>query len=241
MKISIKWAETASMLLQGVAMIYGVASELAPAFFAEAEALFALPQGYGLVLAIISFAMFSHHFASIQERASREDILDKLDAALADVKSERKKQMEVAVRMASHVSLSVPFHERDFYALWSMQVKNAKNCIDVTHLGTYPPQGRKGPDERAYFDGMLKIYKESHANVRRVERYSPEKEEWIASLVRGFNDQSHCSLAIYKDPSTDEFPFAVSVSHGLLVRCFPSSTICASGSNPLPTLQIACR
>ena len=71
------------MLLQGVAMIYGVASELAPAFFAEAEALFALPQGYGLVLAIISFAMFSHHFASIQERASREDILDKLDAALA--------------------------------------------------------------------------------------------------------------------------------------------------------------
>jgi len=177
---------------QCIAIAYGIYSELAP----EDWPLRKLPNGMGWSLTIISTTMTFTLAVVEKERRDR---------------ATEMKAGEIWDRLAQELSIYLPSHERDFYSLWAAQITTAQNNIDVTHLGPKPPQIRHGKEESKYFNDMKKLYRESRAQIRRIERLTPEKIPWIKKLVADFGGANNFSLRVYRDPIKDEMPAAMSV------------------------------
>lgn len=155
-----------------------------------------LSKSQGLSLAIISFTMSLVLIALEKEREGRknEDSTNLLTKKFLD-----------------HAGLCMPYHEGEFYSLLPLQIQNAKNNVDITHLGLKPPSMRNGEPEKNYFDRIKDIYSKSNAKIRRVERFSNLKKDWIEGLVKTFRNNTKFSLAIYQDGSNEELPHALSV------------------------------
>jgi hypothetical protein len=155
-----------------------------------------LPAGMGLGVTLIAATMAVT--LAVVQRERRDQRAERTKRSSWDVLSER-------------LSASAPFHEREFYSLWAEQMTNAQNNVDVTHLGPRPPQNQHGRVERKYFQDLRRLCKESRAQIRRVERLTPEKVPWIRQLVSELSGLNNFSLRVYRDPSPDEMPFALSV------------------------------
>jgi hypothetical protein len=180
------------MIGQVLGVAYGMYSELAPPDWP----LRRLPDGMGYSLSIISATMLFTLCIVEKERQDR---------------AAEKKTGELWDKVAQGLSVCFPSHERDFYSLWAAQIATAQNNIDVTHLGPRPPQNRHGNEESKYFSDMKKLYMESSAQIRRVERLTPDKISWIQKLVKDFEGVSNFSLGVYRDPFEGEMPAALSV------------------------------
>lgn len=178
-------------IIQALAIIYGLYNELAPPDFPKN-----LPTGMGLSLALIGGTMSLVLLYAEREREGRQKQID--DIALFRQINER-------------LAASLTVHEREFYALWPEQVRRATNNVDITNLGLLPPRTKNSPAESEYFSDLRKIYKSTMATIRRVERYSNEKKEWINQLAKNFEGISNISLAVYKDPFDTTMPAAMSV------------------------------
>jgi hypothetical protein len=179
--------------LQVIAAIYGIYNEIAPASFPLKN----LPSGMGWGLMVISATMAFTLAAVEKERNDR---------------ATERKAGDSWDRIAHRLSVYLPTHEREFYSLWVAQISTAQNNIDVTHLGPAPPNLSHGKDEGKYFGDMKKIYKASKAQIRRVERLTPQKLPWINKLIEDFRGMPNFSLKVYEDPIKDEMPAAMSVS-----------------------------
>jgi len=174
-------------------LVYGVYSELAP----QSWPLGALPEGMGLGLSLISATMGLTVLLVEQER------------------QERTKQADSASaweRVAETITAILPVHERDFYSLWPAQVRSARYNVDVTHLGPRPPKKRHGMEEKYYYDSIRELFANCTAHVRRVERYTTAKKEYLSEMATQFSGVDNFSLRALKDPSTEDMPFALSVS-----------------------------
>lgn len=194
------WLEIILLVGQCLAATYGLWSDISPSTLPVG----AVPKGMGTSISIIALTMLIVVLAVARERHER-------NAFRADIDSAADRVGKLTTDIAGKLSLSVPFHERDFYSLWPAQVRLAQHAVDITHLGRIPPRGRDGEEEQLYFDNIRKLYSESRAEIRRVERWTDEKAEWIERLVAQFEGQRNFSLSLYKDPSEVEMPMAVSV------------------------------
>lgn len=174
------------------AAIFGLYNEFAPNTYPARS----LPPGMGYSLAIISFTMGMVLLFAERERDARQKQIE---------------ETAIHRRISNRLSTCVTVHEREFYALWPEQVKRAKNNVDITHLGPRPPQIRHGQSEGEYFADLKTIYNNSNALIRRVERHSDEKMEWISKLAKEFSGLNNVSFAVYKDPFKTEMPAALSV------------------------------
>jgi hypothetical protein len=179
--------------LEIIAIIWGLYSEFAPAQWLLAGRF---PQGMGLALALVGAPMALAALVVDRERADRDA---------------RRGVIEVWDRALSHVSICMPTHERDFYSLWSAQIRTAQHAIDVTHLGVLPPQGTNDAAESEYLQQFRDLYRNTRAHVRRVERLTPQKEQWIRQLIEEFEGVEHFSLRVFRDPSSTDMPHAMSV------------------------------
>lgn len=179
------------LAVQIIATAYGLMNE-----FQYPDALVQLPRGMGISIAIISTTMSAVLMHVEKEIRTRE----------------KAQARETVMENVSHrLSACVTMHEQEFYALWPEQVRRARNNVDITHLGNRPPRTRNGIAESAYFGELKKVYRATNATIRRVERYSPEKEMWIDELIRNLSNLPNFSLAVYVDPLSDEMPAALSV------------------------------
>lgn len=177
--------------IQLLGIPYAFYSELAPQTWP-----FRLPPGMGTAIGVITATMAVVLLVLVDESRARIN--------------ERSRQ-DLLHAIATNVSLVLPVHEREFYALWPGQVRSAMHNIDVTHLGVRPPQFRHGGEEETYFRNLEQIYQSSGAQIRRVERLTEEKLPWIKQLITQFSQMDNVSLAVYRDPFPDEMPAALSV------------------------------
>ncbi len=178
--------------IQAIAIAYGLYSDLAPTSWQ----FIYMVKGMGIALSVISATMM-------------------LVLATVDLESRTREAQASNVlvnAIAQRVSVSLPFHEREFFALWPEQVKRAQNTVDVAYLSPRPPNATSGA-EGEYFSALSHVYKSSTAHVRRVERLTEAKVDWIHSLVSQFNGIQNISLAIYRDPleSDHEMPAPLTV------------------------------
>ncbi|KAB2967329.1 hypothetical protein [Zoogloea sp.] len=176
---------------QAAVVLYGLYIELAPADFPKN-----LPPGMGLSLALIGATMSLVLLYAEREREQRQKQMD--DGALFR-------------QISNGLSACLTVHEREFYAIWPEQVRRATNNVDITHLGLLPPRVKNSPAESDYFSDLKKIYKSSRATIRRVERYSSGKKDWINKLAKEFEGVANVSLAVYQDPFDTPMPAAMSV------------------------------
>lgn len=117
--------------------------------------------------------------------------------------------------MASRSFLCTAVHEREFYALWAAQFASGTQNIDITHLGAHPPSSKQSVSQDGYFDNFPRAVKKSDATIRRVERITSHKLDWIQKLIDelGSNKAPRFSLAAFEDKAGDgEMPFAISVN-----------------------------
>lgn len=177
--------------VQAVAIFYGLYNEFAPADFPKN-----LPPGMGLSIALIGGTMSLVLLYAEREREGRQKQMD--DGATF---------RQISNRLAACVTV----HEREFYALWPEQVKRALNNVDITHLGLQPPRVRNSQAESDYFSDLRRISKSTNATIRRVERYSKDKKDWIDRLAKEFSGLPNVSLAVYQDPFDTPMPAAMSV------------------------------
>lgn len=182
----------AILILELAAIVYGIYNELVPPGYPLRK----LPPGMGWSLTLIAATMAFTLLVVERERQERE---------------RERQERNLWDRLAARLSFCLPTHERDFYSLWAAQITTAQNNIDVTHLGPEPPRNRHGREEVKYFREMKKLYKESKAQIRRVERLTVDKLEWIKKLVEDFRGVPNFSLRAYHDPSEFEMPMALSV------------------------------
>lgn len=178
-------------IAQAAAVVYGLYNELAPAGFPKN-----LPAGMGLGVALIGGTMSLVLLYAEREREGRQKQMD--DGALF---------RQISNRLAACLTV----HEREFYALWPEQVRRAMNNVDITHLGLLPPRIKNSPSESEYFSDLRRIYKSTRATIRRIERYSNDKKEWINKLAKEFEGVANVSLAVYQDPFDTSMPAAMSV------------------------------
>lgn len=188
-----RWYVWALLAVQIISAGYGIYDEFAPSRFP----LHVLPKGMGLALALIGFTM-AYTLAIVEKERHEAEA--------------GRRARGTWHRVAERVSMCAAVHEREFYSLWKTQVAEAQRNIDVAHLGPRPPQNRHGEEEAAYFTAMATLYRNSRAQICRVERLTPEKREWITGLVRDFSGVTNFSLRVYRDPSKEEMPLALSIS-----------------------------
>ena len=74
-------------------------------------------------------------------------------------------------------------YEEEFYSKFKQLVSQASISVDITHLGLSPPMTRENTQQGDYYKDFADLCRKSRANVRRVERISKEKIEWIESLI----------------------------------------------------------
>lgn len=188
MRILILWVEIA-------AAIYGLYCEVSKIFWSTNPTAI-LPQGMGLAITLIAITMIT----AIKQINELSGTKQRLNDSIKNI-----------MAVCSSGSSVFPAHENDFYALWKEQVRNATNNVDVTHLGLLPPNSISS-SEKEYFDQLKSTYSATSARIRRVERWSKEKEIWIDGLIKKFAGVGNFSLAILEDPSENETPFSLSVS-----------------------------
>ena len=178
-------------VLQVVGILFGIYNEVAP----KTWLLNTLPRGMGLALTLISATMAVVVLTLELERRDRK----------------RSPNAELLREAASRVSVCMPFHERDFYRLWPEQVRRARDTVDVTNLSPRPPQLAHGVTEGEHFLELAQTYKDSTAHVRRVERLTLEKKQWIIALASKFSGMPNVSLAVLKDRSNTELLGTLSI------------------------------
>jgi hypothetical protein len=187
----VNFAIKAVLILQIVGLLFGIYNESAPASWP----LRYLPHGMGLSVALIAAAM-------------------SMVLLVLDTEQRERAQNHEGVffrQLARRMSASIPFHEREFYAIWPEQVKRASDTVDVTHLSPWPPRLLHGQAEGDLFSDLKRLYRTATAQVRRVERLTEAKRAWIGNLVRHFEGLPNVSLAIYRDPVGAEMPSAMSI------------------------------
>ena len=74
-------------------------------------------------------------------------------------------------------------YEEEFYSKFKQMILQATISVDITHLGLTPPLQRKDSLQSDYYKNLYDVYKKSKATIRRVERVSVEKIEWIEGLL----------------------------------------------------------
>lgn len=122
-------------------------------------------------------------------------------------------QLKAVQTLAERCGVCTAVHESEFYALWPRQFEQAAANIDVAHLGPRRPNQQRSDTESKYFGSFIKMAKKSKAQIRRVERMTREKLEWIEELISGLTDATGFSLGIYEDDLGDaEMPRALSIS-----------------------------
>ena len=177
--------------LEFLTALFGAYDEIAP----ESWPFRYLPKGMGTALSLISVTMMVVLLNVELDRQQREA---NSDATLFRAISQR-------------MSASLPFHEREFFAIWPEQVRRAQDTVDVAYLSPRPPPTVGSGAQEQYFGAIHKIYKASNAHVRRVERLSSEKRDWLRRLVRDFTGLHNVSLAVYRDQIDAELPAPISV------------------------------
>ncbi|MDX2079922.1 MAG: hypothetical protein SFU53_04000 [Terrimicrobiaceae bacterium] len=179
---------TIGVAFEVLAIVVGLYLEFAPSAWPN----FSVPAGMGLVLVAVSVAMIP---VIIENHVTANAILEAGNI--------ERLLLRGTGRAAAH-------HERDFYASWQLQLQHAKNNADVTHLGVYQPSGFTG-DGKEYFKNIKKIVKKCPAHVRRVERLTVQKAEWLRTLTAELSGLENFSLSVLDDPSDEDLPAAVSV------------------------------
>lgn len=93
--------------------------------------------------------------------------------------------------------------EEQFYATLKVLIASSKDNIDLSHMSLQPPVQKSGSLQESYYKSLKSIAKKSNSHIRRVERLSKEKIQWIEGLIKDFSKISNFSLFIYKDPSLE--------------------------------------
>jgi len=172
-----------------LALAFGIYNEIAP----KEWPLHTLPDGMGLAIALIAMAMAPASLELYRDR----------------VKEDGENSFKQLVSQSQGIATAC--HERDFYHNWSFQIPQARNTVDITHLGVNSPRSHH-ESEVEYFKKFKKLVKSTPAHVRKVERITEGKAKWIRSLVKEMTGVSNFSLALYRDPIGDEeTPASVSV------------------------------
>lgn len=149
-----------------------------------------LPKGIGVALSMIAITMVAFLFKSLQEGKERALGWDEL-----------KGDFDYLKILAQKGGYCAALHEREFYFLWKKQFNEGQNNIDITHMGSSPPRNLSNP-QIAYFDDMMNMVKESKCNIRRVERLSPQKREWIEKVYNNLLNQTNFSLSLVVEKSS---------------------------------------
>lgn len=181
-----------AMFLNVLAALFGVYNELTPTTFP----LRRLEPGMGLAVAIISLTMLFTLEEVERQRTAR---------------ATEQRAGSVWTTVIGRLATYLPAHEREFYSLWPAQMATARDNVDITHLGPKAPRASSGEEERKYFADLRASVASTPANVRRVERVTPDKLVWIRALVKQLGGQLNFSLRAYLDPSDAEMPQAMSV------------------------------
>lgn len=178
-----------------LALIYGLYQEFA-SFFPDLPFAY-LERGSGLLVAIVSSTMVLTLQALEEEREHR----------LKD-----REHAEDYRRIFTSVSSAVATHDRDFMVLWPQQVARARQSVDVTNLTASPPADLdERTPEASFYKELRRCYKSCKGIIRRVERVTSAKREWIIWLVEQVKDLPNVSLSLYIDPSDGALPQTVSV------------------------------
>lgn len=178
------------LICEVLGICYGVYSELAPDEWPLTE----LPKGMGLAVALIALAMIPQIISEKVQSANLE------------------KSFSLLERLCAESGKALAFHESDFYDMWRSQMARAEKNVDVTHLGLKPPSLAHGQRQKDYFENYHKIVRSCVAQVRRVERVTEYKHQWIVGILRKMTGVRNFSLAVYDDPwQGKEMPAALSV------------------------------
>ena len=175
---------------QLIVAVYGIFDHVAPP---EIKRLITLPKGIAIALAVISFSM-----AALSAHAVLESMARTKESEIARQQSE---ELVKAAQLCSAV------HESEYFITWPAQFKSAKYKVDITHLARNPPYLGKHTSEGEYFRDFKGLVKGSPAQVRRVERLTVEKIEWIEKLIAGLKGANNFSLAIFDDPFPGEMGY----------------------------------
>ena len=177
------------LIIESIAITYGIYCEVAPTSWPFQK----LPDGMGLAIMLIGVVM-----APIA-----------LDRYHDHVAAQKASKVENLLKQSAGKALAC--HEKEFYHNWIAQFESARDSIDITHLGVRPPNDFIR-SEKEYFKRFKSLVKSSNANIRRVERLTSTKEEWIKKLLDQIEGVKNFSQAVYKDPLGEtENPAAVSV------------------------------
>lgn len=182
-------------LLDLIALLYGLYCAVVNNFSLEWSGA-VLPKGMGIVIILISITLLQA-LKEIKEIANSKEKSEKITKDLLTI--------------FENGGNAFPVHETEFYSIWKEQVRNAVRNIDVTHLATVPPS-KALDSENEYFNDLKKLYSNTKAMVRRVERYHDDKKDWIQKLIENFEGVPNFSLSVILDPSTTETPYSLSVS-----------------------------
>lgn len=178
-----------------LALIYGLYQEFASVF--PILPLAYLERGGGLLLAIVSGTMALT--LQVLEEERNERLKDRQHA-------------EDYRRVFTSISSAIAMHDRDFMALWPEQIARAKESVDVTNLMAVPPANLdERTPEAVFFKDLRRSYQDCGARIRRVERVTPAKHDWIRWLVAEMKGLPNVSLALYVDASDGPLPQTVSV------------------------------
>lgn len=129
-----------------------------------------------------------------------------LQAQIAEMQRESTKQAlrgtvaEIIGPIADGVGVCTTAPDGEFFAVFPEQVRQAKTAVDVTNLAPVPPARRKGTMEKDYFDDLRALAKATKAHVRRVERLTRVKWEWIEEIVQAMRGVQNFDLAVFEDP-----------------------------------------
>ncbi len=113
--------------------------------------------------------------------------------------------------------------ESEFFALFPQQVKSATTAVEITNLSHRPPLRMRGTEAKDYFAGLEKMMKSTRARVRRIERLTPDKMEWVGQLIEIHAKCPNASLALIgEELGAAELTLAMSVqrvdeAHGWIV------------------------
>ena len=93
--------------------------------------------------------------------------------------------------------------EDQFYAKIKTLIQKSNTNIDLSHMSIKAPISKNGSIQKSYYDSLKSLSKKSNSHIRRVERFSKEKINWIEKMISDYDGIINFSLYIYIDPSTE--------------------------------------
>ena len=118
------------------------------------------------------------------------------------VQTDIKKAIEELSRAVPDLKVLRP---GEFYSEFSAAIRTAQRQVAIAHLDDRPPYTLAGSSEEKYFRELSDTIIRFQANVffRRVERATPNKREWLQSLIERYEGKRNFSLACIRDRSED--------------------------------------